>query len=111
MQQHQSFLASSKPAKKMVTDPYEGNIDVDDKQGLLMFNKATEALPMDKKLALTQQNGPVIHQMVKDKSRIYYWGIVISKVPQDTTDPSSVKSLIIQPMLVSLESVMKAASK
>ena len=102
MQQHQSFLDSSKPAKKMVTDPYEGNIDVDDKQGLLMFNKATEALPMDKKLALTQQNRPVIHQMVKDHSRLYFWGIVLSKILQDTTDPSSDKSLIIQPMLVSL---------
>ena len=48
--------------------------------------------------------------MVKNNSRFYYWGIVLSKVPQDTTDPSSFKSLVIQPMLVSLESVMKAAS-
>ena len=94
----------------MVTYPYEGNIDVDDKQGLMLFNKATEALSLEKKLALTQQNGPVIHQMVKDKSRLYHWGIVLSKIPQDTTDPSSFKSLVIQPMLVSLESGMKAAS-
>ena len=111
MQQHQSFLASSKPAKKMVTDPYEGNIDVDDKQGLLMFNKATEALPTDKKLALSQSNGSLIHQLVKDYTRLYFWGIVLSKIPQDTTDPSSFKSLVIQPMLVSLISVMKDASR
>ena len=95
----------------MVIDPYAENIDVDNKQGLLLFNKATEVLPVEKKLALTQQNGPVIHQMIKDKSSLYYWEIVLSKIPQDTTDPSSFKSLVIQPMLVSLESVMKAASK
>ena len=70
----------------MVTDPYEGNIDVDDKQGLLMFNKATEALPTDKKLALSQSNGSLIHQLVKDYARLYFWGIVLSKIPQDTTD-------------------------
>ena len=49
--------------------------------------------------------------MVKDKARTYHWGIVLSKIPQDTTKPESYKSLIIQPMLVSLQSVLKDASR
>ena len=62
----------------MVTDPYEGNIDLEDKQGMILFHKATEPLPLEKKLALTQQNGSVIYQMIKDKARTYHLGIVLS---------------------------------
>ena len=62
-------------------------------------------------MALTQQNGSTIHQMVKDKARTYHWRIVLSKLLQDTTKPESYKSRIIQPMLVSLQSVLKDTSR
>lgn len=78
----------------MVPDPYERNIDKVDKQGLMLFNKATEVFSLKKKLILTQQNGSVIHQMVKDKSRLYHYGIILSKIHQNTTNLRSFKLLI-----------------
>ena len=77
----------------------------------MLIIKSIEALPLEKKPALAQQNGTIIHQMVKEKSRLYHLRIILSKTLQDTTELSSFKTLANQSMLVSLESVFYKASR
>ena len=111
-QQAATPVASTTSTSQFVTDPYKMDINPADKQGLALYNKATEPLPDKEKLSLSQEKATSILQAVKQKNETFFWGKSINMVPQSyPSDPSNQRSLILQPNRVSLTSVLSEAAR
>ena len=63
-----------------LTNPFAGKIDLLDKVGLSLFNKATEGLGNDSKFNLSQETARKTVEAIEQANQAYFWGHVCFKI-------------------------------
>ena len=87
-----------------LTNPFAGKIDLLDKVGLSLFNKATEGLGNDSKFNLSQETARKTVEAIEQANQAYFWGHVCFKI--NAAKDGSNYDLIAQYDKLTLEDVL-----
>ena len=65
---------------QFVTDPYKSDFNPGDKNGSILYNKATEALQETAQFTFSQEKAATLLQRFKRQSQRFFWGQTVNKV-------------------------------